>query len=116
MGKIQFLQVGIFAFLLTRHHQRPVATRVGACDAVLCLPTGSAADHLHHQCHRVGAHPIAQDHQDAGHGPTDEAATKLLWLALRNITADWSRATREWKSAMNQFAILYAERFKPSAA
>ena len=30
-----------------------------------------------------------------GHVPTDEAATKLLWLALRNITADWSRATRE---------------------
>ena len=51
-----------------------------------------------------------------GHVPTDEAATKLLWLALRNITADWSRATREWKSAMNQFAILYADRFKPSAA
>ena len=51
-----------------------------------------------------------------GHVPTDEAVTKLLWLALRNITADWSRATREWKSAMNQFAILYADRFKPSAA
>jgi putative transposase len=51
-----------------------------------------------------------------GHFPTDESATKLLWLALRNITADWSRATREWKSAMNQFAILYADRFKPSAA
>ena len=51
-----------------------------------------------------------------GHFPSDEAATKLLWLALRNITADWSRATREWKSAMNQFAILYADRFKPSAS
>jgi transposase-like protein len=51
-----------------------------------------------------------------GHFPTDEVATKLLWLALRNITADWSRATREWKSAMNQFAILYADRFKPSVA
>jgi transposase-like protein len=50
-----------------------------------------------------------------GHFPTDEAAIKLLWLALRNITADWTRATREWKTAMNQFAILYADRFKPSA-
>ncbi len=46
-----------------------------------------------------------------GHFPTDEAATKLIWLALRNITADWSRAARDWKEAMNQFAILYAERF-----
>ncbi|EUC17181.1 transposase mutator type, partial [Burkholderia sp. BT03] len=43
--------------------------------------------------------------------PTDEAATKLLWLALRNITADWSRAAHDWKAAMNQFAILYEDRF-----
>jgi putative transposase len=46
-----------------------------------------------------------------GHFPTDDAASKLIWLALRNITADWSRASRDWKDAMNQFAILYAERF-----
>ena len=26
-----------------------------------------------------------------GHFPTDEAATKLIWLALRNITAEWVR-------------------------
>src|SRR5690606_11474775 len=42
-----------------------------------------------------------------GHFPSDEAATKLIWLALRNITAEWSRATRDWKAAMNQFAIIY---------
>ena len=46
-----------------------------------------------------------------GHFPSDEAATKLIWLALRNITADWKRASKEWKSAMNQFAILYGDRF-----
>jgi len=46
-----------------------------------------------------------------GHFPTDEAATKLIWLALRNITAAWSRAAPAWRSAMNQFAILYEDRF-----
>jgi putative transposase len=46
-----------------------------------------------------------------GHFPSDAAASKLIWLALRNITADWSRAAKEWKLAMNQFAILYEERF-----
>ena len=46
-----------------------------------------------------------------GHFPNDDAATKLIWLALRNITADWGRAANHWKSAMNQFAILYADRF-----
>jgi transposase-like protein len=29
-----------------------------------------------------------------GHFPSDEAATKLIWLALRNITAGWSRAAQ----------------------
>ncbi len=47
-----------------------------------------------------------------GHFPSDEAASKLIWLALRNITADWSRAAHDWKLAMNQFAILYEERFQ----
>jgi transposase-like protein len=49
-----------------------------------------------------------------GHFPTDDAANKLIWLALRNITADWSRAAHNWKEAMNQFAVLYAERFSPA--
>ncbi len=46
-----------------------------------------------------------------GHFPSDDAASKLIWLALRNITADWSRAAKAWKLAMNQFAILFEERF-----
>ena len=46
-----------------------------------------------------------------GHFPSDDAATKLIWLALRNITEDWGRAGLNWKAAMNQFAILYEDRF-----
>jgi len=46
-----------------------------------------------------------------GHFPSDDAATKLIWLALRNITANWARASPHWRAAMNQFAILYKERF-----
>jgi putative transposase len=51
-----------------------------------------------------------------GHFPSDDAASKLIWLALRNITADWGRAARDWKEAMNQFAILYEDRFTRAAA
>jgi transposase-like protein len=52
-----------------------------------------------------------------GHFPTDEAATKLIWLALRNITVKWARGAIYWKAAMNQFAILYEDRFtKPTVA
>jgi transposase-like protein len=50
-----------------------------------------------------------------GHFPSDDAATKLIWLALRNITADWGRPSRDWKEAMNQFAILYEDRLTKAA-
>ncbi len=50
-----------------------------------------------------------------GHFPTDEAAMKLIWLALRNITAEWVMPVHHWKEAMNQFAILYGDRFTREA-
>jgi putative transposase len=51
-----------------------------------------------------------------GHFPTDEAATKLIWLALRNITATWGKEANYWRSARNQFAIVYGERFTAPGA
>lgn len=49
--------------------------------------------------------------KNRGHFPSDEAATKLLYLALRNVTAKWKNAGREWKPALTQFAILFTDRF-----
>ncbi len=47
-----------------------------------------------------------------GHFPTDEAATKPIWLALRNITARWGgKAANYWTLAMQPLAIFYADRF-----
>jgi transposase-like protein len=46
-----------------------------------------------------------------GHFPNDEAATKLIYLVLRNIVTRWRAAPRDWKLAMTQFAILYPDRF-----
>ena len=48
-----------------------------------------------------------------GHFPNDDAATKLIWLALRNLTATWDRTAYSWRTAMNQFAIFYEDRFTP---
>ena len=48
--------------------------------------------------------------KNRGHFPNDEAATRLLYLALRNITAKWKLPPLGWQSAMNQFAIRYADR------
>ena len=45
-----------------------------------------------------------------GSFPTDDAATKLIYLAIRNFEKN-GNAVREWVAARNQFAILYPERF-----
>ncbi len=42
--------------------------------------------------------------------PTDDAATKLIYLAIRSFERT-GRAVREWVAARNQFASLYPERF-----
>ena len=34
-----------------------------------------------------------------------------MWLALRNIVVDSGRSVREWRQAMNQFAIAFGDRF-----
>lgn len=49
-----------------------------------------------------------------GSFPSDEAATKLLFLAIRNAGIHWKRPV-EWTAAMGQFAILFADRFAASA-
>jgi len=54
--------------------------------------------------------------KNRGHFPSDEAAIKLLWLALRNINDGKVRSAREWKLAMNQFAVLYGDRFVSHAS
>lgn len=47
-----------------------------------------------------------------GHFPNDDAATKLLYLALRNISQKWTMPPRDWKLAMSQFTILFEDRFR----
>jgi len=49
--------------------------------------------------------------KNRGHFPSDDAASKLLFLALRNIEKDWKMPQRTWKQAANQFAIMFGERF-----
>ncbi len=49
-----------------------------------------------------------------GHFPSDDAATKLLYLVLNRAAADWKRPPREWAEARTQFAITFGERFRIS--
>ncbi len=45
--------------------------------------------------------------------PTDEAVTKLFYLALRNISKKWTMPIRDWKAALNRFTIQFDERMLP---
>jgi transposase-like protein len=47
-----------------------------------------------------------------GHFPNDQAAAKLLYLALQNIEKGWKPAPKEWLPALNQFNILFGERMR----
>ncbi|MFT8948708.1 MAG: IS256 family transposase [Acetobacter aceti] len=46
-----------------------------------------------------------------GHFPNDDAALKLLFLALNRAEKEWIMPPREWSMAKAQFAILFGARF-----
>lgn len=54
--------------------------------------------------------------KNRGHFPNDEAAIKLIYLALRNITKKWKKPPVQWKAAAGQFAIQFGTRFFSSAS
>ncbi|MCC7263790.1 MAG: IS256 family transposase [Candidatus Latescibacteria bacterium] len=41
--------------------------------------------------------------------PTDDAVTKLIYLAMRNIAKKWTRPLKDWKAALNQFSLMFPE-------
>ena len=65
--------------------------------------TTNAIESLHMQLRKIV--------KNRGHFPSDDAASKLLFLALRNIEKKWKMPPVTWKQAANQFAILFGERF-----
>lgn len=48
--------------------------------------------------------------KNRGSFPTDEAALKLIYLALQNISQKWTMPVKDWRAALNQFAILFEGR------
>ncbi|MEM1346171.1 MAG: IS256 family transposase, partial [Pseudomonadota bacterium] len=47
-----------------------------------------------------------------GSFPSEQAAEKLLYLAIRGHEKT-ARTVREWLTAVNQFAIMLKDRFTP---
>ena len=48
--------------------------------------------------------------KNRGSFPSDEALTKLFYLALRNISQKWTMPIRDWKAALTRFTIQFGER------
>jgi putative transposase len=46
-----------------------------------------------------------------GHFPSDDAASKLIYLVLNHAAEEWKRPPREWFEAKTQFAVMFNERF-----
>ena len=49
--------------------------------------------------------------KNRGAFPTDEAIIKILYLALRNVSKRWTMPIKNWKAALNMFAVKFEERF-----
>jgi len=43
--------------------------------------------------------------------PTDEAAMKVVFMAINNISKKWTMPIRDWKAALQRFAIEFEGRF-----
>jgi transposase-like protein len=71
------------------------------------LYTTNAIESLHSQ--------VRKAIRNKGHSPSDEAATKLIHLTLRNITAKWKLLPKEWHAAKTQMAIQFGNRFHVAA-
>jgi putative transposase len=50
-----------------------------------------------------------------GSFPSEEAALKLLYLALRNVIAKWD-TLQHWKQALNHFQMLWGERIEAAVS
>ena len=49
--------------------------------------------------------------KNRGSFPSEEAALKLLYLALQNVIAKWE-TVQHWKEALNHFEILWGDRIR----
>lgn len=72
------------------------------------LYTTNVIENLHRQLRKVT--------KTRGQFPNDEAASKLIYLALLNIMKKWQKPVLAWRAAAAQFAIQYPERFSFSSA
>jgi putative transposase len=48
--------------------------------------------------------------RNRGHFSTEDSLMKVLYLAIKGVSKKWTMPIRDWKQALNQFAILFSDR------
>ena len=71
------------------------------------LYTTNAIERLHSS--------VRKSIRNKGRFPSDESATKLMWLALPHIEAKWLHSPPAWGAARAQFALHFGDRFNVTA-
>ena len=84
----------------SHHTPQPFALRPDISTAIF-IPVTNAIESLHRGLRKII--------KTRGAFPSDEAAMKLLYLALRNLGVHWKPAI-EWRAAYAQFAIFFPDR------
>lgn len=49
--------------------------------------------------------------RNRGHFSTEDSIMKVLYLAIRGVSKKWNMPIRDWKQALNYFAIMFSDRF-----
>lgn len=81
----------------------PTASRGRNFGTAILIPVTNAIEVLNSKLRRAV--------RARGHFPSDDAATKLLYLILNRSEKEWKMPPREWSMAKAQFAVLFGERF-----
>ena len=84
------------AYTLIRESGPDIGTRI-------CITVTNAIEALNSKIRRAV--------RTRGHFPSDEAAAKLIYLALNAASQEWKRSVREWHAVKSQFAIMFEKRF-----
>ena len=84
------------AYTLIRESKPNIGTKI-------CIPVTNAIEALNSKIRRAV--------RTRGHFPSDEAAAKLIYLALNATSQDWKRSVREWYAVKCQLAIMFEDRF-----
>ena len=88
-------------------HRAELATLLGERHSVLRVCPGSAKNSLHESLNAQ----VRKAVRIRGHFPSEEAATKLIYLVLRKVQARWKNPPIFWQAAKTQPAIQFEDRF-----